>query len=100
MTLLFQVFALAFVAWLVPTLVARAMPQTTSGLVTNGVLSSLILGALCMGWFVYLYGAAGITIWQEVRMHFVLLAGQAALVWAPVMVFTLSLQPQGWKARK
>lgn len=100
MTLLLQVFALAIVAWLVPTLLVRLLPRNMSGLVTNGVLSSAILAALCMAWFVYLYGAAGLRVWSEVKWHFVLLAGQAALVWGPVVVFTLSLQPQTWKARR
>ena len=90
------ILALLIAGWLVPALLARALPEGVPGLIVNGVLSTAILGVLSAALFVWLYGPGGQALWQVAPVHFLLLGARAALIWAPVMVLSLANRPRHW----
>lgn len=97
LSLVLPVAALAAVAWLVPWGIGKLVPEGVGWLAVNGVVSSALLGLLAGVGFVFLYGDAGGAVWREAPGHFVLLAGKAAIIWAPVMVLSLANLPRGWR---
>ena len=95
-TIVLPCLLLGLAAWLVPGLVARALPQSLPGLVVNGVVSALVLMAVGAMLFAALYGSAAGAVWRAAPMHFIVLSAQAMLVWGPVLVLSLSRLPRRW----
>ncbi|WP_299814047.1 hypothetical protein [uncultured Jannaschia sp.] len=94
--LIAPLIALVAVAWLVPWLIGRCLPEGAGWLVVNGALAALVLTAIAGVAFVWLYGAAVETVWHAAPGHFVTLALRSALIWAPVMVLSLANLPRNW----
>lgn len=97
MNLVLPLVGLAVVAWLVPWLLGKLVPEGVIWLLVNGVLSALLLAVVAAAGFVWLYGEAGGVVWREAPWHFVLLSVKAGIVWGPVMVLSLSALPKRWK---
>lgn len=97
MNLILPLVGLAVVAWLVPWLLGKLVPEGIIWLLVNGVLSALLLAVISAAGFVWLYGEAGGVVWREAPWHFVLLSAKAGIVWGPVMVLSLSALPKRWK---
>lgn len=94
---------LALMAWFVPKLLARVMPEGVRALLGIAFLATVILFALSAGFFVALYFWQGMT-WDQF-MHFsvaenVLFYGKlgliAGLIWGPIMVLSVANLPRGW----
>ncbi len=97
MNLVLPLVGLAVVAWLVPWVLGKLLPEGVIWLLVNGVLSALLLAVVAAAGFVWLYGEAGGVVWREAPWHFVLLSAKAGIVWGPVMVLSLSALPKRWK---
>jgi len=97
LNLVLPLVGLAVVAWLVPWLLGKLVPEGVIWLLVNGVLSALLLAVVAAAGFVWLYGEAGGVVWREAPWHFVLLSAKAGIVWGPVMVLSLSALPKRWK---
>ena len=95
-TVLLPCLLLAVLGWVVPMAVARALPQSLPGLVANGAVSAVVLLSIGAALFAWLYGPASGTVWQEARLHFVLLSARAMIVWGPLMVLSLAQLPRRW----
>ena len=97
MNLVLPLVGLAVLAWLVPWMLGKLLPEGVIWLLVNGVLSALLLAVVAAAGFVWLYGEAGGVVWREAPWHFVLLSAKAGIVWGPVMVLSLSALPKRWK---
>lgn len=94
---------LAFLGWAVPRLNALWLPEGVRPLLFNGFLSTLIMALLGAGYFLVLYlwqgiplamlfeGGAGATLGYFLRLSLI-----SALLWAPIMLFSLSRLPRNW----
>ncbi|MGB3555676.1 MAG: hypothetical protein WBA25_13655 [Jannaschia sp.] len=98
MTLVLPVLALASVAWLLPWALGRALPERPVWLLVNGVVSAILLAGLSGAGFVWLYGPAGIAVWEADPAHFAALALRAGLIWGPIVILSLSAQPGRWRS--
>ncbi|GIT89663.1 hypothetical protein JANAI62_08520 [Jannaschia pagri] len=94
--LILPVLGLGAIAWGVPWLLGRLLPEGVGWLVVNGCVSTLLLICLSGLGFWVMYGAAGDVVWRETPWHFVILSGRSAIIWAPVMVLSLANLPRGW----
>ncbi len=97
MSLVLPVLILAAVAWAVPWLLAKVVPEGVGWLFMNGVCSSVLLALIAGAGFVVLYGEAGGVVWREAPWHFAVLSLRSALIWGPVMVLSLANLPRKWK---
>ena len=95
-TLALQLAALFVVAWVVPWGLGRLLPEGYRYLVLNGVLSSVALGGGCAFWLAQGYGDAFSAVWQAAPEHFLHLAASSSILWAPIMVVSLSFLPRRW----
>ena len=82
------------VAWCLPTFLARFVSMTFKGLIMNGIRSIgvlIVLGASYMWWVGGIDAGEGSilsALWHSLRF---------ALIWAPVLVLALIVQPQRWR---
>ena len=82
------------VAWCLPTFLARFVSMTLKGLIMNGIFSTgvlIVLGASYMWWVGGIdvrEGSILSALWRSLRF---------ALIWAPVLVLALIVQPQRWR---
>ena len=97
MSVWLPVVLLALVAWVVPWLLSKLLPEGVGWLVVIGLLSTVILTVAAAAGFYVIYGAAGRSVLEEAPWHFVVLSAKAALVWGPVMVLSVANLPRGWK---
>ena len=95
--LIWQVPLLVAMAWAVPWLLGRLLPEGVAWLMAIGALSAAILTGATAAGFAALYGAAGGVVWREAPGHFLVLSLRAALIWGPVMVLSVANLPRGWK---
>ena len=94
--LLWQVPLLIAVAWAVPWLLGRLLPEGLAWLFGIAALSALVLTVATAVGFAWLYGAAGGVVWREAPGWFLVLSLRAALIWGPVMVLSVANLPRGW----
>jgi len=102
--LLIPAVLLILVAAATPFAMARVLPEGIAGLIVNGAISALVLTGMSAAYFLWAYGrtdtrvvdllgaAPGATL-----VYFLRLGVQAGLIWAPVMILSLSAQPKRWK---
>ena len=94
---------LALLAFVVPRLLGRMLPEGVTPLMLNALLSTLLLFALSAGFFFCLY------LWQGLSMAEVLEPGiattillfgrlglVAAIIWAPIMILSVAGLPRKW----
>ena len=94
---------LALMAWFVPKLLARVMPEGVKPLLGIAFLSTVFLFALSAAFFVVLYIWQGMTWAQFAEYGFaanVLFYGKlgliAAIIWAPILVLSVANLPRHW----
>ena len=102
--LILPAIALAVLAAIVPSLWARHLPEGVRPLMLNAFLSTISMGVLAAAFFVALYLRQGVPvsvlfdagvsagIW-----HFLRLSLTSALLWLPILIFSLSRLPRHWK---
>ncbi|WP_147125977.1 hypothetical protein [Shimia ponticola] len=97
--LILPMVILVGVAFWVPHRLAQELPQSMPGLGVNLLISSLtmvVLAAVVL---------AGLYVWQGTPLsllltgvgHLVSVAAQTALIWGPVVLLQLAMQPQHWR---
>jgi hypothetical protein len=92
--IIIPIAAFLAMAWCLPTFLARFVPMSVTGLIMNGIFSIVVLTALGASYMWWLGGiGAGegfmfLALWHSMRI---------ALIWAPVVVLALIVQPQRWK---
>lgn len=97
--LLAPMVVLVGMAFWVPVWFARRLTQDFRGLGINLLLSSLFL------WFCALGIVAGLYVWQKVPLgalltglpHIGFVAAQSVLIWVPIVLLQLAMQPQHWR---
>lgn len=101
--LILPALLLGVVGFAVPRLLARVLPEGVTPLLVNGLLSTLLCWLLAAGFFCLLYlwqGAPlaklGLPDLGTVALFFGRLGLAAALIWAPVMLLSLSGLPRKW----
>lgn len=89
---------------LVPRLLERLVPESLAGLTLLGLLSALALWLLSAAGFALLYRmqGPGMVALLGARPlagfgHFLGLGAKASLIWAPVLVLTVSTAPRRWR---
>jgi len=91
--IIFPIAAFFALAWYIPTSLARFVPMSVTGLFINGICSvglMITIGAFYMWLIGGLDSGEGLmflTIWYSMRF---------ALIWAPVLILALVVQPQKW----
>ena len=92
--IIIPIAAFLVMAWCLPTFLARFVPMSVTGLIMNGIFSIVVLtvlGASYMWWLGGIGAGEGfmfLTIRHSVRF---------ALIWAPVLILALIVQPQKWR---
>ena len=102
-SLFIPAFVLALMAWFVPRLLARVMPEGVKPLIGIAFLATVTLFALSAAFFVALYFWQGLT-WAQFA-HFgvaanVVFYGKlgliAGMIWGPIMVLSVANLPRSW----
>jgi len=101
--LLLPAVVLAVLAWLIPKLWSRVLPEGVKPLMLNALLSTVSMFVATSLFFVVLY------TWQDAPMAEILAEGfganavffgqlglSSALIWAPIMVLSLASLPRRW----
>ena len=103
-SLFLPAMVLALKAWLVPKLLGMVLPEGVRPLLLNGFLSTLLLFALSAGGFLALYVWQGIPLerllvpgWASNLVFFGRLALSSSIIWAPILLLSLSSLPRSWK---
>ncbi|MCK0096179.1 hypothetical protein MWU60_11405 [Yoonia sp. F2084L] len=102
-SLLLPTFVLAMLAFVVPRLLAQALPEGVKFLLANAFLSTLLLFAISAMFFFCLY------LWQGLSVADVAAPGLAAnvfffgrlglaagIIWAPIMILSVAGLPRKW----
>ena len=102
--LLFPALGLMLLAFLVTRGVEALVPESVAGLALMALLSTLLCWALASAGFALLYvqkDARVLTLLGDAPTasigHFLRLGGSAALIWAPILLLTVSTAPRRWK---
>ena len=101
--LVFPAAFLALIGWLVPRLLSRIFSEGVRPLLILTFISTLIMFAFGMGFFVALYvwqGAPISTLFEPGLfpglMHFAWLGLISAMLWAPIMIISVAGLPKHW----
>ncbi|MEM9437526.1 MAG: hypothetical protein AAGA15_13775 [Pseudomonadota bacterium] len=98
-SLLGPAIVLVILAWIVPSQLAKRMPETMLALATNLAVSAVIIWIFSALGFAASYAAQGVP-WSVMIAnpeHFIWLGQVSALLWGPVLLLVLALQPQKWR---
>lgn len=94
---------LALLAFAVPRLLARVLPEGVKALMLNAFLSTILLFLLSAGFFFCLYLWQGLSLVEILEPDVaasILLFGRlgliAAIIWAPIMVLSVAGLPRKW----
>ncbi len=94
---------LALLAFVVPRLLARALPEGVRPLMLNAFLSAILLFFLSALFFLCLYLWQGLSIAEVFEPGVatsIVLFGRlgliAALIWAPIMILSVAGLPRKW----
>lgn len=94
---------LALLAFAVPRLFARLLPEGVKALMLNAFLSTIVLFALSALFFLLLYLWQGVSIAEITEPGVavsIALFGRlgliAAIIWAPIMILSVSGLPRRW----
>ena len=94
---------LALLAFAVPRLLARALPEGVKPLLMNALLSTVLLFVLSGGFFFCLYLWQGLSVADIAEpglaanvVFFGRLGLIAAMIWAPIMVLSVAGLPRKW----
>ena len=102
-SLFMPALVLALMAWFVPKLLARVMPEGVKALLGIAFLSTVFLFVLSGGFFVALYVWQGMTRAQFADFGFAAnvlfywkLGLIAGMIWGPIMVLSVANLPRSW----
>lgn len=90
-------------AWIIPTLLARVLPHSMVWLAGNFAISATLLILLCGAYMYWTWDLTerdamiGLDTNLLVFISAVVRARLAALVWLPILVLALVVQPQKWR---
>ncbi|MEL6691083.1 MAG: hypothetical protein AAFP28_12275 [Pseudomonadota bacterium] len=90
---------LVALAWILPTQVAKRMPETMTALAINMIFSAAALwGFAALGFAVsyYLQGVPVDVLWSG-SQHFITLGLLAGMFWGPILLLALTMEPQKWR---
>ncbi|MEL6550366.1 MAG: hypothetical protein AAFQ54_08995 [Pseudomonadota bacterium] len=90
---------LAVAAWVIPTWLGRRLPESMLALGANLAVSALALWVLSALAFAGSYALQGVPAAALVdgALHFAGLGRLAGLLWGPVLLLALAVQPQTWR---
>ncbi|MEL6608082.1 MAG: hypothetical protein AAFO93_04130 [Pseudomonadota bacterium] len=95
---------LGALGWFVPTYLGRILPETLWGLGLNLVVSWILLTGFAIAVFAIAYWAEGAPANLVLsRAGLAQYAGSArisAIVWGPLLLLALAIQPQRWRPRE
>ena len=101
--LLLPAMVLAAFGWVVPRLLSLLFPEGVKALLLLGFVSTLVMFALGVGFFILLYIGSGVPLTELFEpglasglYHFGRLGLISALLWGPIMVLSLSGLPRTW----
>ncbi len=101
--LLLPAIVIAALGYLVPRLLARALPEGVKPLLLNTFLSTILLFAISAMFFVCLYLWQGVSLSElnasglSVSVVFFGRLGLAsAIIWAPIMLLSVAGLPRKW----
>jgi hypothetical protein len=102
-TLFLPAFILAGLAFVMPRLLARMLPEGVKSLLLNAFLSTLLLFVISTGFFFCLYLWQGLSVAQILEpgvaanlVFFGRLGLIAALIWGPIMLLSVAGLPRRW----
>ncbi len=102
-SLLFPAIVLAILAFGVPRLLGRLLPEGVKPLMLNAFLSTILLFLISAGFFFCLYLWQGLSVaqimepgWAANIVFFGRLGMIAAMIWAPIMVLSVAGLPRKW----
>ena len=97
--LIAPVVLIVVIAALVPTLLARKLPETMAALAVNLILSACMLWGLSAVFFGVMYSWQGVPVAVVIAgsLHLMILGAKAGLLWAPIILLVLAVQPQKWR---
>ena len=102
-SLILPALLLAGVAFVVPRLLAKVLPEGVKPLLLNAFLSTLILFVLIAAFFFCLYLWRGANVAQitatgvaDTVLFFGRLGLVSAIIWAPIMVLSVASLPRTW----
>lgn len=81
-------------AWCIPTCLARFVPMSVTGLFINLICSAGIM--ITSGTF-YMWLVGGIDAGEGFMFLTIRHSARFALIWAPVLILALIVQPQKWR---
>ena len=93
------VVVLVALAWILPTQVAKRMPETMTALAINLIFSAAALwGFAALGFAVsyYLQGVP-VDVLMTGAQHFIWLGLLAGMFWGPILLLALAMEPQKWR---
>ncbi len=102
-SLLFPAIVLAIIAFVVPRLFGRMLPEGVKPLLLNAFLSTISLFLISAAFFFGLYLWQGLSVaqvmepgWAANVVFFGRLGLIAAMIWAPIMVLSVAGLPRKW----
>ena len=102
-SLFFPAVVLALLAFAVPRILARVLPEGVKPLMLNAFLSTVVLFLLSALFFFCLYLWQGLNMAEVTEAGFaasVVLFGRlgliAAIIWAPIMLLSVAALPRRW----
>lgn len=94
---------LAVLAFFVPRLLARWLPEGVTPLMVNALVSTVLLFALSAAFFVLLYFWQGVPVGQMSDAGLAASVGffgrlglMSAIIWAPIMILSVAGLPRTW----
>ena len=95
--IILPVVAMWAMAWVIPSLLSRFLTKSTIGLVVNGIFSSTIMMAIGIAYLYFVIRSPEVGSSIEPIVAFASRSLSFALLWAPILILNLIMQPQYWK---
>ena len=102
-SLFFPALLMAAMAFVVPRLLARVLPEGVMPLMFNAFISSALLFVLAACFFVALYIWQGMPLaeimapgWAKNLAFFGRLGLMSAIIWGPIMLLSVAALPRRW----
>ena len=102
-SLILPAVMLAVLAFIVPRVLGRLLPEGVKPLLLNAFLSTILLFMISALFFLCLYLWQGVGLAQIMEpglganiLHFGQLGLTSALIWAPIMILSVASLPRRW----
>lgn len=102
-SLFLPTLVLAILAFVVPRLLGRVLPEGVKPLLLNAFISTVLMFLISAGFFFCLYLWQGLTVaqimepgWAANIVFFGRLGMIAAMIWAPIMLLSVAGLPRKW----